>query len=49
MGVIVALCAELYFMPRQAFITRAQINTEIFIRDVGQGIDRMSAKPEMLK
>ena len=34
MGVIIALCAELYFMPNQAFITQAQINTEIFIKDV---------------
>ena len=49
MGVVVALCAELYFMPRQAVITQAQINTVIFIRDVGQLIDRMSAKPEMLR
>ena len=49
MGVVVALCTELHFMPKQAFITRAQINTEIFITNVEQGIDRMSAKPEMLK
>lgn len=48
MGVIIALCSELYFMPREAVITRAQINTEIFIRDVGQNIDRLSEKPDML-
>jgi hypothetical protein len=49
MGVIVALCAELHFMPSQAVITRAQINTEIFIQDVGQLIDKASQKPEMLR
>jgi hypothetical protein len=48
MGVVVALCAELYFIPSQAVITSAQINSAIFIRDVEQLIDRMSAKPEML-
>lgn len=49
MGVIVALCAELYFMPSQAVITRAQINTEIFIKNVGQGIDNLSKKPDALR
>jgi len=48
MGVVVALCAELYFMPGQAFITQAQIETEKFVSNVGQGIDRLSAKPEEL-
>ena len=48
-GVLVALCAELYFMPRDAVITRAQINTEIFIRDVAGLIDKASEKPELLR
>jgi hypothetical protein len=49
MGVIVALCCELHFMPRQAVITRAQINTEIFIKEVAGQIDKASQKPDMLK
>ena len=49
MGVIVAICAELYFMPNQAFIMQAQINTELFITNVGQGIDNLSKKPEALR
>jgi hypothetical protein len=48
MGVIVAICAELYFMPNQAFITQAQINTELFITNVGHGIDNLSKKPDKL-
>jgi hypothetical protein len=49
MGVVVALCAELHYMPSQAVITRAQINTEIFIRDVGQLIDKASQAPDKLQ
>jgi len=48
MGVIVALCAELYFMPSQSVITKAQISTAVFIQDVGQLIDKASAKPDAL-
>ena len=48
MGVIVAICAELYFMPNQAFIMQAQINTELFITNVGQGINNLSKKPDKL-
>jgi hypothetical protein len=48
MGVVIALCSELYFIPKEAFITKAQINAEIFVTNVGQTIDRMSAKPVML-
>ncbi len=48
-GVIVALCSELYFMPKQAVITRAQIQTEIFIKNVAGQIDKASQKPDMLK
>lgn len=48
MGVVIALCAELYFMPKEAFITQAQKQAQIFVTNVGQGIDRLSAKPEAL-
>jgi hypothetical protein len=48
MGVVVALCSELYFMPNQAVITQAQIYSAVFIRETSALIDRMSAKPDML-
>lgn len=49
MGVIVGLCTELYFMPSDAFLAKAQIQTQIFITNVGQSIDKLSAKPEALR
>ena len=48
MGVVVALCAEMYFMPSQAYITKAQINVGIFVKEISAAMDRMSAKPDML-
>lgn len=49
MGVIAGLCTELYFMPSDAFLTKAQIQAQIFVTNVGQGIDKLSAKPEALR
>ena len=49
MGVIVALGCELYFMPQQAVLTKAQIQSQIIIKNVAQGIDKLSAKPEALR
>ena len=49
MGVIVALGCELYFMPQQAVLTKAQIQSQILIKNVAQGIDKLSAKPEALR
>lgn len=48
MGVVVALCTELYFMPGQAFITHAQVETAKFVENVGQGISGLSEAPEVL-
>lgn len=47
-GVIVALCAELYFMPNEAVIVRAQKNITMFIDNTGRLIDKASASPERL-
>ena len=49
MGVIIALCAELYFMPNQAFITHAQAQSAKFVENVGQGIGGLSKAPEALE
>ena len=48
-GVIAALCAELHFMPSQAFVTRAQHNAAVFIENTGQLIDKASERPDMLR
>ena len=49
MGVIIALCAELYFMSSQAFVARAQQNTAVFIENVGGLINQASERPDMLQ
>ncbi len=47
-GVVIALCAEMYFIPGQAFITRAQVESAKFVENVGQGISELSKAPEAL-
>jgi hypothetical protein len=47
-GVLIALGTELYFMPSQAIVTRAQQQTVVFIENVGGLINKASASPDML-
>jgi hypothetical protein len=49
LGVITAFCAELYFMPSQAFLTQAQQSTSMFIDNVGRLISQASERPDMLR
>ena len=48
-GVIAALCAELHFMQSQAFVTRAQQNTALFIENASQLINKASERPDTLR
>ena len=47
LGIIVALCAELYFIPSQAFAMRAQQNTAIFIENTSHFITKASGRPNI--
>jgi hypothetical protein len=47
LGLIVALCAELHFIPSQAFAMRAQQNTAVFIENTSHLITKASEGPNI--
>lgn len=47
MAVCVALGTEMHFMPKQAVVTRTQIEINKFINSVGKQVQRASEAPDM--